>query len=98
MNETTSLATMAAEDGGDRARRLIEEADWLLGPGVPPDFVERLLGRAAPEDVLAYTARDLARLAQDGWELLAERKPGAPKLRLQTPPGGDHLADIAVLE
>src|SRR5690349_928035 len=97
MNDKTHLA-MAAEDGSDRARRLIGEAGPLLGPGIPPDFVGRLLGRAAPEDVLVYTARDLARLAQNAWELLAERKPGAPKLRLQGPSGGDRLADIAVLE
>jgi glutamate dehydrogenase len=97
-NDTKLLATMAAEDGGDRARRLIAQAGPLLGPGTPLDFAERLLGRAAPEDVLDYTARDLARLAQDAFELLAERTPGTPKLSLRTPQGGDRLADIAVLE
>ncbi len=97
-NDKTPLATTTAEDGGDRARRLIVEAGPLLGPGTPPDFAERLFGRVAPEDLLVYSARDLARLVQDAWALLAERQPGTPKIRLQAPPGGDRLADIAVLE
>src|SRR6185437_5882133 len=37
MNDTTRLASMAAEDGGDRAHRLIAQAGPLLGSGIPPD-------------------------------------------------------------
>ena len=70
----------------------------MLATGTPANFAELLLSRAAPEDLLTYTARDLAQLAQDAWEFLAERRPGNVKIRLQSPLGGDRLGDISVIE
>ena len=80
------------------ARDLIAAAGALLQAPIPPEFTERLFGRAAPEDVLAYTAGDLALLARQAWGLLAERTPGEVKMRLQAPRGGDHTGAISVLE
>jgi glutamate dehydrogenase len=57
-------------------------------PEVPTDFLTGLFAYALPEDLLGYDPRQLAELAADAWPLLAVRKPGAPKIRLETP----HLA------
>jgi glutamate dehydrogenase len=51
----------------------------------PEGFVGALLSRAVPEDLMRYDARELADLATDAWSFLAERKPGAPKVRLESP-------------
>src|ERR1700751_1239791 len=98
MNEMTPLPVTIADDGGDRVRGLITAAGALLPPEVPADFVERLFGRAALEDVVTYTARDLAQLAHEAWTFLAERKPGRAKIRLLSPPDGDRLAGTTVVE
>src|SRR5438270_7823034 len=96
MNEMTPVKI--ADDGGDKARGLIAAAGALLPAEVAADFAERLLGRTAPEDLVAYTARDLATLAQDAWGFFAERKPGGAKIRLQSPREGDRLGAISVIE
>src|SRR5690349_15235111 len=98
MNDMTPLPVTLPDDGSDKARGLITGAGALLPPGVPTDFVDRLFGRTAPEDLVAYSARDLARLAQDAWGFLAERKLGAAKIRLQSPRDGDRIGDISVIE
>jgi glutamate dehydrogenase len=98
MNDMTPLAGAATDDGVDKARALIAAASALLPAEVPADFAERLFGRTAPEDLLAYTARDLASLAQEAWGFLAERKPGSAKIRLQSPRDGGRLGAIAVVE
>src|SRR5882724_5624386 len=99
MDDSSPVTTTGADDGGDaRARRVIAAAGPLLADGTPANFAELLLARAAPEDLLTNTARDLALLAQDAWGFLADRKPGNVKLRLQSPLGGDRLGDISVIE
>ncbi|HYW60035.1 MAG TPA: NAD-glutamate dehydrogenase domain-containing protein, partial [Xanthobacteraceae bacterium] len=98
MNDTTPLPMAAADEGGDKARGLIAAAGALLPAGVPADFAERLFARAAPEDLLAYSARDLAGLAAESWAFFAERKPGSAKIRVQSPRDGDRLNAISVIE
>src|ERR1700730_5383833 len=98
MNDTTPMATTTGDDGADKVRRLIAAAGALLGAETPANFAELLLARAAPEGLLAYTARDLAQLAHDAFAFLAERKPGNVKIRLQSPLDGDRLGDISVIE
>src|SRR5262249_41104550 len=97
---STQPARVAAfgPGGDDRARSLIQAAAPLLGGSAPKNFVDTLLGRAAPEDIVVYDARDLARLAQDAWAFLAERRPGTVKIRLVSPTDGDQLSDISVIE
>jgi hypothetical protein len=52
-----------------------------------------------PEDVVRYDGREVAALAEAAWAFLAERKPGAPKIRLESPTAaGEHLRSISVLE
>jgi len=67
---------------------------------VPGVFVDGLFARAVPEDLVRYDAREVAALAETAWSFLAERKAGAPKIRLEPPatPAGDRLKHIEVLE
>ncbi|HXX50434.1 MAG TPA: NAD-glutamate dehydrogenase [Xanthobacteraceae bacterium] len=77
---------------------LIDAASRLLAqsrPDIPRDFVARLFDLAAPEDLQRYSAAELAGAAEQSWSFLAERSPGAPKIRLE--PARD-LRGISVLE
>jgi glutamate dehydrogenase len=99
---------MAAADlpGNDEERAeaaLIAAAGKILRSGhreVPDDFVAALFAHAVPEDLMRYDPRQLAELAADAWTLLAVRKPGVPKVRLETPelPGHERLRADSVLE
>ena len=98
MNDISHHAMTVADDGGDQARGLIAAAGALLPAKIPANLAELLFGRTAPEDLLTYSAADLARLAEDAWEFLAERQPGSPKMRVQSPRDGDRLSGISVIE
>ncbi len=99
---------MAAADlpGSDEERAeaaLIAAAGKILRSGhreVPEDFVAALFAHAVPEDLMRYDPRQLAELAADAWTLLAVRKPGVPKIRLETPglPGHERLRADSILE
>src|SRR5215472_792061 len=67
---------------------------------VPEDFVAALFAYAFPEDLMRYDPRQLAELAANAWSLLAVRKPGVPKIRLETfdPAGHERLRNDSVLE
>src|SRR5262249_2029902 len=90
----------------DRAASLlIDQACALTGKDtgnrVPPtDLARRLFERVDPEDLKRYSPQELAHLAADTWDFLAERPPGGPKLRLTSPPksAGDRLKVISVVE
>ncbi|MFL6822500.1 MAG: hypothetical protein ACJ8FA_08020, partial [Xanthobacteraceae bacterium] len=99
---------MAAADlpGSDEQRAeaaLIAAAGKILRSShreVPEDFVAALFAHAMPEDLMRYDPRQLADLAADAWTLLTVRKPGMPKIRLETPglPGHERLRADSVLE
>jgi glutamate dehydrogenase len=99
---------MAAADlpGSDEQRAeaaLIAAAGKILRSShreVPEDFVAALFAHAVPEDLMRYDPRQLADLAADAWTLLSVRKPGVPKIRLETPglPGYERLRADSVLE
>jgi glutamate dehydrogenase len=97
MNDIGHHPIAVADDGGDQARGLIAAAGALLPAKIPTNLAELLFGRTVPEDLLAYSAADLARLAQDAWEFLAEREPGSPKMELQSPGDRDRLGGIFVI-
>jgi glutamate dehydrogenase len=83
---------------------LIAAAGKLLrsaNPEVPEDFIAWLFAHAVPEDLMRYDPRQLAELAAGAWSLLAVRKPGVPKIRLDTPGpvvGHERLRNDSVLE
>ena len=86
-----------------RAGRLIEKAGTIL-PGiadrVPSNFASRIFARVAPEDLVRYEPRELAAFAAHAFDFLQKRKPGTPKIRIETPPAaaGDALKSISILE
>src|SRR5262249_9644651 len=84
------------------AALLVAMAGTLLespGTGAAKAFAEAVCGLSVSEDVVRYDAREVAMLAEAAWGFLAERKAGAPKIRLETPAAaGEHLRSIAVLE
>jgi glutamate dehydrogenase len=80
---------MLASGSSERtaARATIEEAGAALvrrRVGIPAGFIEQLYGRVVPEDVARYGPDDLATLAARAYDFMAERKPGAPKIRCET--------------
>jgi glutamate dehydrogenase len=85
------------------ARALVAEAGAALSsrrPAVPRNFVAQLYGRAVPEDLVHYTAADLAQLAERAWDFLREREPGVSKIRCETVDLGSAEAPrpVAVVE
>ncbi len=90
--------TVAHSPGDHGGVALIGAATALLvkqRPEIPADFVGRLFGLAAPEDLARYTAEDLAALAAQAWSFLAVRRAGAPKVRFAP---AAALPGLAVLE
>jgi glutamate dehydrogenase len=94
----SAARTAIGPEGDDKARALIAAAAPLVAGGAPSNFVATLFGRTAPEDLVAYEPRDLARLAQDAWEFLAERQPSTVKMRLAAAAESDRLGAISVIE
>ncbi len=98
------VANLPGTDEERAAQALIAAAGKVLGGkhrDVPEGFVAALFSRAVPEDLMRYDARELAELAADAWAFLADRKPGAPKVRLESPAvTADHerLKTTSVLE
>ena len=86
------------------AQRLIDQMGTILTglrDDMPAGFAASLLARAAPEDLIAYEARELAALAEEAWAFLFDRKPGAPKIRLESPTGpigAERIKAVSVLE
>jgi glutamate dehydrogenase len=77
---------------------LIEAATGALAerkPDIPTDFLAKLFGLAAPEDLQRYTAAELADAAEQAWAFLAQRGPGAPKIRFEP---SAALRGVSVLE
>src|SRR5262245_7869195 len=80
------------------AQAFVGEAGATRGDA-PDDFVALLFGRAAPEDLVDYQSEELAALAHKSAAFLAERTPGAPKIRFDLPDAaGAKLKTISVIE
>ncbi len=85
------LGNLAVELPGSEqegaARAALEQAGLALSRSrndIPASFAAQLYARAVPEDVVAYAVADLADLAERAYEFLAERQPGATKIRCET--------------
>jgi len=104
---------LASNKNGRAAQRLIAEAGRVVSDAsgrVPVDFVTRLFGDVVVEDLLRYTPRELALLAEEAWAFFSARRPGAPTIRLSAPaarsdaapsdssPSDRELHAISVLE
>jgi glutamate dehydrogenase len=86
------------------ARRLIEQAGTILKGlrgGIPESFAALLYAGAVPEDLVRYEPRELADLAEASWLFLAERKPGAPRIRFEArtgPMGAERVKAVSIIE
>src|SRR5271170_2073266 len=74
--------------GGDdfAVMALIDAASALLTkrkPDIPQDFLARLFGLAAPDDLKRYSAEELDGIAEQTWAFLAERETGVAKIRFE---------------
>jgi glutamate dehydrogenase len=68
------------------ARAMIAQATSLLAGRhgeIPVGFLAKLYERAVAEDLLRYSAEDLAQLAAGSFRFLSDRKPGSPKVRFE---------------
>jgi glutamate dehydrogenase len=93
-----------SNDSDDRAPARVELDQDLVAVerrvSEREEFATALFARAAPEDVVRYEPQVLAALAASTWEFLAERRPGAPKIRISSPgpEAGKELKDISILD
>ena len=75
------------------ARRLIEQAadhhQERCAATCRKAFLALLFAGVPAEDLVRYEARELAELAEAGWQFLQERKAGAPKIRFEFAAGSD---------
>src|SRR5437763_2138884 len=90
-------ANPAGDDQSD-VGVLVAAATKLLAErksAVPGNFVGKLFGLAAPEDLRHCGAAELASIAEQSWSFLAERCAGVPKIRFSPLAG---LRGVSVLE
>ena len=93
-------APVSEEEGATRA--LIEQAGAALARrrrDIPGAFVAQLYGRSVPEDLMRYGVEDIAALAERAYDFIAERAPGAPKIRCEIVPlaaSGDRKSALVV--
>src|SRR5665647_824514 len=87
MARGSMIVELPASEDEAAARVTIEQAGAALGQrrsDIPASFITQLYARAVPEDVVRYGTDDLSRLAERAYDFLAERAPGAPKIRVDT--------------
>jgi glutamate dehydrogenase len=82
---------------------LVEQAGEVLRAersGVPDGFVARLFARASAEDIAVYSPDEIAAFAAQAYAFLAQRRPGAPKIRIYAPEGAGagQSRSVSVLE
>jgi glutamate dehydrogenase len=96
------LATSSgASEDEDAARQLLGDADVILRGRVadaPCDFVAQVFAGAAPEDLVHYHASEIAEIAESTWRFLDERRLQTPKIRVRTPPDGQRLNNVSIVE
>src|SRR5256885_9877667 len=86
------------------ARRLIEQAGTILKGlrgDMPESFAPLMFAGVSPEDLVRYEPRELADLAEAAWLFLAQRKPGAPKIRFESrpgPTGAERIKSVSIIE
>ena len=92
-----------ASDEENAARELLRQAAILVenSGDLPRGFVAALFGRAAPEDLVAYSAQEIAALARASFAYLQKRAPGVAGVRVSAPQpvaGTKSLEAVTVIE
>src|SRR5690242_13008642 len=84
------------------ARTTVAQAASLLAgrnADIPQDFLAALYQRAGAEDLLRYSADDLAAIGADSFRFLSERKAAAPNIRFEvTKPQNSELKAVGLIE
>ncbi len=85
------------------ARRLVEQTVGIVRGlrDIPSSFPPLLFARVSPEDLVRYEPRELAELAEAAWVFLQDRRPGAPRIRLESrggPIGAARIKTVSVIE
>jgi glutamate dehydrogenase len=100
MNSKRALADEGKSEPESDVLRLV--ARELAGTSnIPREYLSALFGRTAPEDLVAYSASELALLGKASYAHLQERLPGKPKIRIENPPaaaGARRLEAVTVIE
>jgi glutamate dehydrogenase len=92
-----------ASDEESAARELVRQAALLVenSGDLPRGFVSALFGRAAAEDLVAYSAQEIAALARASFGHLQKRVPGVASVRVSNPQpvaGTKSLEAVTVIE
>ena len=69
------------------AQAIIAQAGSALSarhPQIPNTFLAQMFDRVVPEDIVRYSAAEMAALGERAWQFLGERPAGAPKVRCDT--------------
>ena len=89
----------------DRAvSRLVEQAQIIIKSArgdLPESFAPLMFAGVPAEDLVHYEARELAELAEAGWQFLQERKSGVPKIRFESRPGpmgAERVRSVSIIE
>jgi glutamate dehydrogenase len=99
-----TAAVLSASDEDRAEQALLAAAAKILASeerSVPDDFVAALFAHAEPEDLMRYTAREVAELAADAWAILSVREPGTANIRYLSPEADGargRLNAVSVLE
>ncbi len=79
-------AGLSVSENDGVLRVLLDKAAAALSRSradIPKEFLGKLFGHSVPDDVARYAPEDLAQLAENAWSFLADRAPGAPKVRCE---------------
>src|SRR5580704_795978 len=87
------------DDGGS--------SQWLIGaataalalrePTVPTEFIAKVFGLAAPEDLQRYRPEDLAAVADHSWAFVGQRTAGSAKVRLAPDAAGRGVSVLEIV-
>src|ERR1700730_12214665 len=92
-----------ASDEESAAREFVRQAALIVenSGDLPRGFVAALFGRAAPEDLVIYSAQEIAALARASFDHLQKRVAGVARVRVSNPPavaGTKSLEAVTVIE
>jgi glutamate dehydrogenase len=98
--QDSSAKDSPRRDTGGSSQWLIGAASAALAlrePTVPTEFIAKVFGLAAPEDLQRYRPEDLAAMADHSWAFLGQRNVGAAKVRLAPDAAGRGVSVLEIV-
>jgi glutamate dehydrogenase len=101
--EQDRVALVDTLDNEDTACQILGDASHFLRnrlSDIPGDFVAQVFAGAAAEDLVRYSAAEIADIAESTWGFLQERQPQARKIRIAPPrpSAGSRLHQVSIVE